>query len=84
MILINSGQIDEAGVLLETAKYVYHNDNNDDHHDDDNHNDDNHDDANHDDDNHSILYTLFCILTYDCITMRLLFGIILNYQEIAF
>ena len=26
LILINSGQIDEAGVLLETAKYVHHDD----------------------------------------------------------
>ena len=29
LILINSGQIDEAGLLLETAKYVHDDDNDD-------------------------------------------------------
>ena len=34
LILINGGQIDEAGLLLETAKYVlHHDDNHDDKHD---------------------------------------------------
>ena len=34
LILINSGQIDEAGLLLETAKYVHDGDDDDDHYHD--------------------------------------------------
>ena len=34
LILINSGQIDEAGLLLETAKYVHDDDDDDDHYHD--------------------------------------------------